>query len=88
MLNKYRKNPQYKLRKFGGNSYLFNSDSAFEVNEVGVSVWKNIGKQKTIDELAKELQKLYNNAEQSSISIDIDDFIRTLLAENMITIRR
>ncbi len=68
-----------------GETIILNMDSGsyFSLNNSGTAVWESISSGVSLNEIDKELQRIYPNTE--TVKNDLDDFIEKLLAEALLS---
>lgn len=79
-INNLKRDINFRVRKFNRRIYIFNEENAYEINDIGLEIYKNIGKIKTIDELFDiiDIDKTKETEEK------IIEYVKYLKKENII----
>ena len=80
-----RKNPTVKWKPTGRTGVLLNLQTGdyFELDEVGVSIWKLLDGKTSQDELVRKLARSYR-AEASTVKKDVTRFLSELKKKKLI----
>lgn len=79
-IDNLKRNINFRVRKFNRKIYIFNEEDAYEINDIGLEIYKNIGKIKKIDELFD----IIDIEQTKETEKNIIEYIKYLKQENII----
>ena len=86
-MKKPKVNPLIVLRiEFDDWAILFDPDTGdgYTVNPIGVSIWKNLDGEHTIQEISEEIKKDYEDVPED-VEKDCSEFVENLIERSLVT---
>jgi hypothetical protein len=82
-----KRNENIRWREFGTEGILLDPGSGdyAEVNEVGITIWKHIDGQKTVEEIIEELLAHFD-ADDVALSEDTAEFMEELIGKGLLSV--
>ncbi len=82
-----KRNANISWREFGIDGILFDPASGdyFEINEVGLTIWKLVDGQKAIEQIIEELTDHFD-ADDEDLTKDTAEFVEDLISKRLISV--